>query len=111
MGFCPMGFTYCVRHAHAHGNSDMLVSHWSIYRHGEDHRLSISSKNCWYLRDFLSTLQDDTPNAPEQMSFDTWCWTLFNPSADALEQHVIALEELCKEDGYMRVERVPLETV
>ena len=45
------------------------------------------------------------------MSFDTWCWTLFNPSADVLEQHVIALEELCKEDGYMRVERVPLETV
>ena len=37
--------------------------------------------------------------------------TLFNPSADALEQHVVALEELCKEDGYMRVERVPLETV
>ena len=63
------------------------------------------------MRDFLSTLQDDTPNAPEQMSFDTWCWTLFNPSADALEQHVVALGGLCKEDGYMRVERVPLETV
>ena len=51
------------------------------------------------------------PNSHEQMSFDTWCWTLFNPSADVLEQRVIALEELCKEDGYMRVERVPLETV
>ena len=89
----------------------MIVSHWAIYRKEEDHRLSISSKNCWYLRDFLSTLQEDTPNSPEQMSFDTWCWTLFNPSVDVLEQHVVALEGLCKEDGYMRVERVPVETV
>ena len=89
----------------------MIASHWSIHRHGEDHRLSISSKNCWHLRDFLSTLQDDAPNSPEQMSFDTWCWTLFNSSADVLEQHVVALGEFCKEDGYVRVERVPLETV
>ena len=73
--------------------------------------MSISSKNCWCLRDFLSTSQGDTPNSPEQMSLDTWCWTLFNPPAVVLGQHVVALGALCKEDGYMGVERVPLETV
>ena len=106
-------------HVHAH---DTIVTchyskfvgtftHWAIYRDDEDYRLSISAKNCWYLREFLSTLQDDTPNSPEQMSHDTWCWTLFNESKDVLEQHVVALENLCKDDGYMRLERVPVENV
>ena len=95
-----------MRHAHAHGTT----ATWHC-GDGEDHRLSISAKNCWHLRDFLSTLQEDTPNSPEQMSHDTWCWALSNPPPDVLGQHVVALEALCKEDGYMRVERVPLETV
>ena len=81
------------------------------YRNDEDYRLSICGKDCWYLRDFLLTLTTYVPNSPEQMSHDTWCWTLFHAEESVLQAHALALDQYCQTDGYMRAELVPVDQV